>query len=239
MTEKQDLRETCKVLYSTSEEQNRVTVKQGAEAVVFRTSIFPGEPCLLKCRPAKHWRHPILDQRLTRRRCLAEARLLAKCQTLGLKCPLLYFVDPKRGEIYMEWIEGCSVRDYIRSIESSEEYEVLLRRLMNNIGKEVANLHKNDIIHGDLTTSNMMLRNKNQDDIVFIDFGLGTVIESEEDKAVDLYVLERALASTHPNSEQLFSLTLESYSKSWKASKSVLRRFEDVRMRGRKRSMVG
>ena len=107
-------------------------------------------------------------------------------------------------------------------------------------------MHANNIIHGDLTTSNMLLRSSpsvdTAVDIVMIDFGLGYLERVAEDKGVDLYVLERALLSTHPNTDELFSTILDSYRKAYAnkaAVKEVLAKFEDVRMRGRKRTMVG
>ena len=65
------------------------------------------------------------------------------------------------------------------------------------MGKTINKVHDLGIIHGDLTTSNMIIRNDKQ--IVLIDFGLSYYKDSAEDKAVDLYVLERAFKSTHPH----------------------------------------
>lgn len=63
-------------------------------------------------------------------------------------------------------------------------------------------LHDCDIVHGDLTTSNIMLRDENNSyNPILIDFGLGMLKPTVEDKAVDLYVLERAFVSSHPGSE--------------------------------------
>lgn len=115
-------------------------------------------------------------------------------------------------------------------------------------------MHCADVIHGDLTTSNMMLRGT-APEVLLIDFGLTTVSSFWEDKAVDLYVLERAFASTHPTSDGLFQAVLDSYAaettrltrgRASKGDKSaqgawphILARLEEVRLRGRKRSMVG
>ena len=74
---------------------------------------------------------------------------------------------------------------------------------------------------------------------MLIDFGLGSISTAEEDKAVDLYVLERAFTSTHPRAEELFQEVLRAYGASHAGAKTVLRRLQDVRMRGRKRSMIG
>ena len=108
-------------------------------------------------------------------------------------------------------------------------------------------MHSHNIIHGDLTTSNMLLRtpvnlSERPADIVMIDFGLGYCESVAEDKGVDLYVLERALLSTHPNTEVLFAAVLDSYKEAYgneSAVKEVIAKFEEVRMRGRKRTMVG
>lgn len=114
-------------------------------------------------------------------------------------------------------------------------------------------MHANNIIHGDLTTSNMVLRNmfpnstQNTNtntvpdyDVVLIDFGLSYISNLSEDKGVDLYVLERAFISTHPNSERMFDGVLEAYGKACgKNSKEILKRYEEVKMRGRKKIAFG
>ncbi|KAL7622739.1 serine/threonine-protein kinase bud32 [Parahypoxylon ruwenzoriense] len=126
----------------------------------------------------------------------------------------------------------------------------LLRRIASAVGR----MHKTGIVHGDLTTSNMMLQppstapsapapddaNLLGGDIVIIDFGLASQSTSDEDRAVDLYVLERAFASTHSRVEALFIHILENaYGAAYKQAPVVLKKLEEVRMRGRKRSMIG
>ncbi|KAG1824604.1 kinase-like domain-containing protein [Suillus subaureus] len=128
---------------------------------------------------------------------------------------------------------GRTVRMLIGSYSTSVD------ALMDMIGVEIAKMHLADIIHGDLTTSNMMLR-KQTSDLVLIDFGLAYHSTLVEDKAVDLYVLERAFASTHPDSEPLFAGVLSAYEKRMcKHWLPIKKRLDDVRLRGRKRSMVG
>lgn len=200
-----------------------------------------------------------MDLRLTKHRCLAEARLLARARSLGIAVPAVYFVDERRGQIFMEWIEGPSVRDLLEELWKDEEGREDAKRIMVNIGAMVGRLHEADIIHGDLTTSNVMVRSSQREglllseskpapdvkqlaasaEVVLIDFGLGSMSTAEEDKAVDLYVLERAFTSTHPKAEGLFEEILRAYECSHKRSKAVIRRLQDVRMRGRKRSMIG
>jgi TP53 regulating kinase-like protein len=157
--------------------------------------------------------------------------------------------------------------------------------LMGRVGREVGKLHELGVCHGDLTTSNIMLRVPEEDksektaptgrmttsamreaamngeeppplempqeepathmhqslagEIYLIDFGLTSSTIQDEDRAVDLYVLERAFSATHPAAEHLFHELLEAYGKSYKGAKSVLKRLEGVRLRGRKRSMLG
>ena len=165
----------------------------------------------------------------------------------------------------LEWIEGQTVRkvlDDLKALANIDEDDGLSdeKSLMSKIGKELGKMHELGIVHGDLTTSNLMLRpvvhvglmNGNSagsiamrrrqlldGEIVLIDFGLAAQSIQDEDKAVDLYVLERAFGSTHPEAEELFQEVLRSYGESYKGAKVVLKRLEDVRMRGRKRSMIG
>lgn len=154
------------------------------------------------------------------------------------------------GWMLMEWIEGRTVKDVLLGLRASREEEggKEVRGLMQKIGKAIGRLHEVGVVHGDLTTSNLMLRpiggktgdaNDGEGEIVLIDFGLAAQSIQEEDKGVDLYVLERAFGSTHPEAEEDFKEVLKAYGESYKGAKMVLKRLEDVRMRGRKRSMLG
>ena len=108
----------------------------------------------------------------------------------------------------MEWIQGPSIRQWLE--QHNEEIE-LVTQVMRLIGASIGGLHAANVYHGDLTTSNLILRETaGKLEVVLIDFGLGSVSTSEEDMAVDLYVLERAFASTHPKSEGLVSSCLKS-----------------------------
>ena len=119
---------------------------------------------------------------------------------------------------------------------------------MELIGTEIARLHLADIVHGDLTTSNIMARRDTTGlGVVLIDFGLASVSALIEDKAVDLYVLERALQATHPEPEDLdpretrFARILAAYASELGQPQwtRVQGRLDDVRRRGRKRDMSG
>ncbi|KAI0283488.1 kinase-like domain-containing protein [Russula brevipes] len=239
-------------------------ISQGAEAKVYRTSIHNGgPPLLLKHRFSKRYRHATLDGSLTRARVAGEARAILRCLRWGVSVPGLRFVDAANGVLGIEWVNGKSVRRLLGSGDEGEEvdgdgdgdgdddddqaaeeegrlaeYQVSKDALMAMVGAEIAKMHLADIIHGDLTTSNMMVRHPSS--IVLIDFGLAYTSCLAEDKAVDLYVLERAFASTHPESSPLFGAVLEGYRRKMGDEWTVIgRRLEEVRLRGRKRSMVG
>jgi TP53 regulating kinase-like protein len=223
--------------------------KQGAEAKLYLGE-YLGQRAVIKERFAKKYRLPELDVRLTRERLRAEARSLVKCKTLGIKTPILYHVD--QSCIVMEYLEFPTAKDYIKTILDDGKTKIpnaeqtkILTDLAMKIGAMIGKLHKNNLIHGDMTTSNMLVdTNKNQDQIQIyvIDFGLGDFSGTPEDKGVDLYVLERALISAHPNTEFMFEAILKSYAEELENNKmrqAVLKKYEDVRMRGRKRDMVG
>uniref|UniRef100_A0A1A8KGC1 non-specific serine/threonine protein kinase n=1 Tax=Nothobranchius kuhntae TaxID=321403 RepID=A0A1A8KGC1_NOTKU len=218
-------------------------VKQGAEGRVYRAQ-FLGKPTIVKERFRKRYRHPVLDEKLTHRRTVQEVRSILRCRRAGISAPVVYFVDYTSHCIFMEEIAGSStVRDHIVSTQQANSCKELeLQQLAERIGRILAKMHDEDVIHGDLTTSNMLLRRSSQDtesDLVLIDFGLSYISSLPEDKGVDLYVLEKAFLSTHPNTNVLFEKLLQSYTKSSKKSPAVIKKLDEVRLRGRKRSMVG
>ncbi|KAL4915845.1 EKC/KEOPS complex subunit bud32 [Aspergillus aurantiobrunneus] len=247
-------------------------IYQGAEAHLYKTTFLtPPVPVALKIRPSKPYRHPILDRRLTRARILQEARCLQKLVREGVSVPALLGLDWEGSSaataiaggswLVMEWVEGSVVREvldrweeYIKNLEKGggvpgEGEEGKVCGLMRRIGGAVGGLHRAGVIHGDLTTSNLMLRSEDgagggespslEGEVVIIDFGLAGQSSQDEDRAVDLYVLERAFGSSHPRTERFFEEVISGYRESYKGAPSTLKRLEDVRMRGRKRSMIG
>lgn len=162
----------------------------------------------------------------------------------GIATPAVFFVDYTSHCIFMEEILSSStVRDVISSNPQPDcRPDVELELLAERVGRILARMHDEDVIHGDLTTSNMLLRRHSGDgesELVLIDFGLSYISSLAEDKGVDLYVLEKAFLSTHPNTEVLFDKLLKSYASSSKRSSAVIKKLDEVRLRGRKRSMVG
>ena len=122
----------------------------------------------------------------------------------------------------MEHISGPTAKQVI------QQKLLSLPLIAEQIGKLVASAHATDLIHGDLTTSNILFRDR-LDEAILIDFGLSQVSGIIEDKAVDLYVLERAISSTHPEASELFALILEAYADNLDIStgKSILNKLAE------------
>ncbi len=192
------------------------TIAQGAEA-----TIKSDKKTVVKHRLKKTYRHPDIDEKLRKSRTKREAKVLKKLEELGFPAPRLLKVDDKSKEIHMQHIKGKMVKDILH------EDHLLYSK---EIGKKVAELHVNDIIHGDLTTSNMI----HEQEIIFLDFGLSKFSDKAEDKAVDLYLLKRALESKHHKIfDECFKALVKEYKKHNKKHKEVLTRLEKVELRGR------
>ncbi|CAD7696580.1 unnamed protein product [Ostreobium quekettii] len=208
-------------------------VRQGAEARVWEAP-FLERPAIVKQRFSKKYRAAELDERLTLSRIKQEARSMLRARKLGVLTPVLYMVEYGSACLYMEKVAGRTVKDVVAELEAADR----LNPLLDAIGRAVARMHDGGLIHGDLTTSNLMVR-EGDGRLVIIDFGLSSYSKLSEDKGVDLYVMERAFTSAHAGLEGAFERVLEAYKGASKYWSSVLNRFAEVRMRGRKRTMVG
>lgn len=171
--------------------------------------------------------------------------IVVPCLT-GIPTPTIYLVNTENNRIYMEEVpEAVTVSSYISRVQETDGScaTTTLNPLAEAIGYLLGRMHDSSIIHGDLTTSNMLLQGDPSDlNLVLIDFGLSSFEASAEDKGVDLYVLERAFLSSHPHSQQLFDTILQSYSAASVCSskcQEAVAKLEEVRLRGRKRTMVG
>lgn len=216
-------------------------IARGAEGAVTLIP-FIGRKAIRKVRFPKRYRHPQLDAKLTSRRIAQEARMLLRLRKAGIRVPAVYCVDMKMNEIIMQYIEGSTLKSYLHNEKCQGEQVI---NVMKETGRVVGIMHGCGIVHGDLTTGNAMVSSVTDggsDDlrhVTLIDFGLSSGNASVEDKAVDLYVFERAVISAH--SEQAGFLNdafLEGYGNVGKG-KAVLRKLEEVRARGRKRDMTG
>jgi len=190
-------------------------IGRGAEAVLIKENGL-----LVKDRIKKGYRLPVLDEKLRKQRTKKEAKLLEKAREL-IPVPKVIETDEK-NKIEMEFIEGKKLSEHIDNLENAEE-------ICMQIGNNTAKLHDSNIIHGDLTTSNMILKNNK---VYFIDFGLGFNSERIEDKAVDLHLLRQALEAKHFKSwEKLFNFVLKGYKS--KDREKILIQLKKVESRGR------
>lgn len=180
---------------------------------------------------------------------------MARACKAGVNVPYLLMVDEINKIFAMQYIENAvTIKDYLATHKLSIP-------MIEQIGLGIAKMHNSDIIHGDLTTSNILIRpkfptspfttiqyssqeiiqqvDKASGDIFFIDFGLSSMSNHVEDKAVDLYVLKRALISTNPECQTSWSAILNAYSLKANKSDVIIKRYEEVERRGRKRIAFG
>jgi TP53 regulating kinase-like protein len=222
---------------------NQKIISQGAEAIILQE-----ENRIIKRRIKKSYRLPELDEKIRKLRTRSEAKLLEKASKL-IPIPKVLKSDEKTKEIFLEFIEGKKLSENLDDFPLAKQKQIL-----EQIGKNIAKLHDADIIHGDLTTSNMILvdedkkgyttdkpskkrgDNPSQDfKIYFIDFGLGYISKKYEDKAVDLHLLKQALEARHfQHWQEIFNAFLKGYKKS-QNEKIVLERLIAVEKRGRYR----
>ena len=192
-------------------------IQQGAEAVI----IFSNNN-IIKRRLKKSYRLSIIDERIRKQRTKREFNLLKKASKL-IPIPKIIKLNEKTKEIEMEFIKGKKLSESLDSFQNKVG-------ICKTIGSQIAKLHDHDIIHGDLTTSNILLENST---IYFIDFGLGFTSKKAEDKAVDLHLIKEALESKHFNiAKPCFDAILEGYNSS-KHYKQVMDRLKKVESRGR------
>ena len=241
-------------------------LSQGAEGKIYLTK-FLDKLCLVKERFIKEYRVKELDTKLTKSRILNETRNISRASKNGINVPTIYFVNLIERKIYMEYINnGCQLKEiltYIFQLNDLNTYEKFLEKIINDLGNMISKLHLNGIVHGDLTPSNIILKIKsnennennlnsgkdeilklkNYDYMYLIDFGLSSMTTSNqsgiEDKAVDLYVLKRAMISNNPKSEEVFEKVINIYENNCDNGKKIIEHYKKVEMRGRKRLAFG
>ena len=195
---------------------------QGAEAVIYLK-----KNRVVKKRIKKNYRLPQIDLKLRKERTKKEASILHKLQLAGVNVPQLTKIS--EFELEMEFLDGVKLRDYLdKGIKRYKNIPSICRLA----GAEIAKVHKCGIFHGDLTTSNMILKNNT---LYLIDFGLGDYSLRVEDFAVDLHIFKECLTSKHnavwKTCWQSFLQGYESVDKEF--AKTVLKRLKAVELRGR------
>ena len=206
-----------------------------------------------KDRTPKSYRHPTLDKQIRTRRTKSESKILSKALAAGINVPKV--LNTAKFDIEIEYIDGDKLSERLNSYPEEKQF-----RIMKQLGKQTALLHKKNIIHGDLTTSNVILNsaepygietkkstksresakggasrpedNQTEGSVYIIDFGLGFISSKQEDKAVDLHLIKQALEAKHfQNWKDLFENFKKGYK--WKDSNKILERLKIVEKRGR------
>lgn len=182
---------------------------EGAEARVFETKMF-GQSVVVKFRHAKAYRIKRLDEELRKSRTRREARTMQRASEAGVRVPGLLGLG--EFSIYMEKVKGRLLKDSRASVSYSE------------IGKMLARMHAANVIHGDFTPANIIV---NGSDLCVIDFGLGEIGNSVENKAIDLLLMKRSIGKSE------YAALLNSYYKEYADSKQVIARLAEIEKRGR------
>ncbi|MFH7880765.1 MAG: KEOPS complex kinase/ATPase Bud32 [Candidatus Aenigmatarchaeota archaeon] len=200
-------------------------IKRGAEAILY-LDFFEGKKVLVKERIKKAYRIEELDLELRKERTRREAKLLVEARKVGVPTPQIFNVDENSGKIVMEYIDGLRLKDIVNSLSESE-----IEEIFQKVGENIGKLHSSDIIHGDLTTSNMILKDGK---VYFIDFGLGFFSKRIEDKGVDLNLLKEAIKATHFSFLNLiWENIVIGYSRYFKEWKEVIKKVDEIEKRGR------
>ncbi len=179
---------------------------------------------IIKERVEKKYRIKELDEKIRKTRTRREANLLIEARRFGIPVPRV--LEVRDFEIVMEYIEGEKLRDFLFTCSQQE-----VKEFFCDLGRLVAKLHACGIIHGDLTTSNILVK---EGKLWFIDFGLGFFSKRYEDMATDLAVLKESLLATHSSIAKVcWTEFLNSYEKNFEEAKKVLNQLEKIEKRGR------
>lgn len=209
---------------SPSPHRAEVILKRGAEAEL-REAEFLGRRAVAKVRLPKAYRLAALDDELRRTRIRMESRLMAEARAAGVSVPVLYDVDLAEHTIVMERIEGATAKDVL------DRGGPDAHRVAREVGRIVGRLHAAGIVHGDLTTSNMIVR---EGRVVMIDFSLGAKSEDVEARGVDLHLLREALTSAHARSASYYRDVLAGYREVLGASaRAAIAKVREIEGRGR------
>ena len=203
-------------------------IKKGAEASLYLED-WHGRKAILKKRAPKKYRVPELDKEIQTRRTKHEPQVMHRAKEAGVPTPIVFLVDLEEATIVMEYVDGKQVKQVLNGLLQDER-----KRLCGRIGELVGKLHSNGIVHGDLTTSNIILTP--QGGVVFVDFGLSEQTSEVEARGVDLHLMKRAIASTHfMHAEECFDAVMAGYEKiaGKKAACEVLEKVAEIERRGR------
>jgi TP53 regulating kinase-like protein len=207
---------------------SQTLLKKGAEASLFLAS-WHGRRVIVKARFPKKYRPAELDAKIRGYRTVHEPQLMHEAKKAGVPTPTIFLVDVKNAAITMEFVEGKQVKQLLAIVSKKERQKLCVK-----IGELIGKMHKRGVIHGDLTTSNMILSGEGK--IFLVDFGLGEKNMELEARGVDLHLMKRALQSTHYQfAEECFRNVLKGYSAvlDGEAAEKVFEKIREIERRGR------
>ena len=205
-----------------------VLIKKGAEASLY-LEYWNKRKVVMKRRHPKKYRIPELDLLIRSQRTLHEPNIIHNAKKAGVPTPTIFMVDIADANIIMEFIEGKQIKEVLDGL--SKEKRLNLCKL---IGDLIGRLHRNGIIHGDLTTSNMILTPYGK--VVFVDFGLSERSIELEPMGVDLHLMKRTLQSTHYKyAKECFKAVMDGYEEALgqEKTKKVTIKIREIEKRGR------
>jgi TP53 regulating kinase-like protein len=203
-------------------------LRKGAEASLYLAN-WHGRQVVVKTRLPKLYRPARLDLTIRRYRTVHEPQLMHEAKLAGVLSPTIFMVDVENSAIIMAYIEGKQVKQLLDTLPDEERCELCVK-----IGELVAKLHRRGLVHGDLTTSNMILSASGG--IFLVDFGLSEKTFELEAQGVDLHLLRRALQSTHFQfADACFTAVLKGYANvlGAVAMADVLAKTREIEKRGR------
>jgi Kae1-associated kinase Bud32 len=198
---------------------------KGAEAIVSR-GIFLEAPVIVKHRAPKTYRLSQIDQTIRLQRLRGEARTMTLAWKLGVRVPALLGIDQKNRTLIIEELQGATLFSLMNLTSLN-----ILQQIFQDLGRQVGLLHKNDIIHGDLTVFNVIILKENNPWL--IDFGLGQISVEIEKKADDLLTFHSTLKAIHTEYQQLFREFKSGYSKTYELNKKIFEQMKKIQSRAR------
>ncbi len=205
----------------------RELITLGAEAKIEKVIIW-GEEYIQKTRPEKPYLLPAIDIMLRKNRTGRECKVLSLARSFGIPTPAVHSIDMSNFIILMDFIDGKQLKEIAIEAPMSE-----LELLCKEFGSSLALLHKGDVVHGDPTTSNIIVQSSSK--LWMIDFGLAELNATIEMKGVDLHLVKRAFETTHWNrQDKMLQMTIEGYVSVMKDdAEPILYRMDEIRERGR------
>ena len=202
---------------------------RGAEADVFKGE-WCGEAAVYKVRKPLAYRLPELDKQIRSQRTVHEAQMLHLSKLAGVSTPHLYYLSPPEALLVMEYVQGERLKTLLLEDGLTRER---VEALGEALGRGIARLHAAGIMHGDLTTSNVIV---DGDAFSLIDFGLAIHSKRLEDQAVDLRLIKETLTGAHHAvSKQLMQALLSGYSSvlGKERAGAATRKLTEIERRGR------